>query len=149
MITVFSLYGITATANFCWHRKHLKITKSLKYSFNFRCYGFYVTTFKSFIFLLDTSDTYTFNVASIGNECWSKFLTCFIYLKPCKTKYSFSKENFWKNFMEFFCWSQQKFVVAKVGEPYSCKNNSKVILQVQQNLPKEKSFPKLIFFNLC
>lgn len=76
MITVFSLYGITATANFCWHRKHLKITKSLKYSFNFRCYGFYVTTFKSFIFLLDTSDTYTFNVASIGNECWSKFLTC-------------------------------------------------------------------------
>ena len=140
MITVFSLYGITATAN------HWQIFIFLLTSTVLGDHKFYVTTFKSFKFLLDTLDTYTFKVASIGNECWSKFLTCFIYLKPCKTKYSFSKENFWKNFMEFFCWSQQKFVVAKVWEPYSCKNNSKVILQVQQNLPKEKSFPKLIYF---
>ena len=122
---------IGKTLYFCWHRKHLKITKSLKYSFNFRCYGFYVTTFKSFIFLLDTSDTYNFNVASIGNECWSKFLTCLpkaLQNKVFVLKKNWKNVNFSYNFMELFCWSQQKFVVTKVWEPHSCKNKYKVIL---------------------
>ena len=63
MITMFSLYGITATAN-QWQIFIFLLTSTVLGD-----HKFYVTTFKSFKFLLDTLDTYTFKVASIGNEC--------------------------------------------------------------------------------
>ena len=61
MITVSPLCNIKSLVQhqitgkpwyFCWNCQSLKIRKNLKYSFNFRCYRFYVTTFKSFIFLI-------------------------------------------------------------------------------------------------
>ena len=61
---------------FCWNYQSLEIRENfysiiIFYSINFIGAA---TAFRSFIFLLHTSEAYTFKVATKGKECWYKYL---------------------------------------------------------------------------